>query len=473
MKGILSLSILAWLAAGLNLAAADHWPQFRGPNGSGVSETARPPTVFAPGTNQLWKVSVPSGASSPCVWGDRIFLTGFADGKLLTLCYARTDGKLLWQKAAPADQLEEFHSTEGSPAASTCATDGKTVVSYFGSCGLIAYDFDGKELWQHKLPVAETASGFGTGGSPVLIGGRVIVPRETPGAGSLLAVDLKTGRKAWETARPDVGPGFGTPIAWRNGQADEIVMPGSLKLKGYEAKTGKEAWSLGGVPSFTCTTPVAGEGMLFFAGWSPGKSDGPAPNWDGLSPNFDKNKDNVVTKDEVAGSEMESFFRALDTNRDGKWTREDFDILKEMMSKGENVLVAVKPGAHGEVSEGGVAWKQTRGLPYVPSPLYYQGAIYLVKDGGLASCYDAKTGAVRYQQERLNAIGNYYASPIGADGRLYVASLNGKITVFKAGGTSPEILHQADFKERIAATPAPVSKALYVRTPTALYAFAE
>jgi outer membrane protein assembly factor BamB len=141
------------------------------------------------------------------------------------------------------------------------------------------------------------------------------------------------------------------------------------------------------------------------------------------------------------------------------------------MASGENVLVAVRPGGKGELGESQILWKQTRGLPYVPSPLHYRGHVYLVKDGGMVSCFDAKTGAVAYQQERLNALGNYYASPVAADGRIIVASLDGKVTVFAAGGDAPKILHQADFKERIAATPALAGNNVYIRTPTTLYAF--
>lgn len=451
-------------------AAEAWWPQFRGPNCSGVSDTAKPPAEFGPGKNQLWKVAVPSGVSSPCVWGDRIFLTAFADGKLETHCYARRDGKLLWKRVAPADQIEEFHATEGSPAASTCATDGKTVVSYFGSCGLVAYDFSGNELWQNKLPVIQSPGSFGSGGSPLLAGGVALVNRDQAGPCSLLAVDLKSGKKLWEAPRPDVAPGFGTPILWKNSGADEVVMSGSLKLKAYDLKTGAERWSLAGMPSFTCTTPVAGDGLLFFAGWSPGKEANTMPTWAAMS-QMDKNKDAALTPDEVKGTDMESFFRSLDGNRDGKITKEDMDGLAAIMAKGENVLVAVKPGGKGELSANDVAWKQTRGLPYVSSPLHYRGRVYLVKDGGMASCFDAKTGKVFYQQERLNAIGNYYASPVAADGRVFFASLNGKVTVVEAGGDAPKISHAAEFGERLAATPALVENNIYLRTPTALYAF--
>src|SRR5947207_3279114 len=118
------------------LRAAD-WPQFRGPAGSGVADDQKPPVKFGPKENLAWKVAVPPGASSPIVVGDKIVLTAFEDGKLFTVCYSRTDGKELWRADAKAKKIEEFHATEGSPAASTPASDGKTVVSYFGSCGLV------------------------------------------------------------------------------------------------------------------------------------------------------------------------------------------------------------------------------------------------------------------------------------------------------------------------------------------------
>ncbi|MEW6303300.1 MAG: PQQ-binding-like beta-propeller repeat protein [Verrucomicrobiota bacterium] len=471
MKNIL-FSASLFLTAVNSFAAESWWPQFRGPNCSGVSDTARPPAEFGPGQNQLWKIAVPAGVSSPVVWDNRIFLTALDAGKLEVHCYARKDGKLLWKRAVPVGKLEEYHSTEGSPAASSCTTDGQRVVSYFGSFGLICHDFGGKELWRHPLPVAQTAGGFGTGSSPTLASGLVLLNRDLANGCSLLAVNLKTGKLAWETSRPDVSPSFGSTIVWKNNGADEIVMSGSLKLKAYDLKNGSERWSLAGMPSFTCTTPVVGDGMLFFAGWAPGKGDAPMPSFEQMAGGLDKNKDGAITPDEAKGTQLESFFRAQDTNGDGKLTASDIEAMNSMMARGENLLVAIKSGGLGELNETKVAWKQTRGLPYVPSPLYYRGHIYLVKDGGMVSCYDAKTGQPAYQQERVNAIGGYYASPVAADGRVIVASLNGKVTMFAAGPeAAPKILHQADFKERIAATPALVEKQLYLRTPTALYAF--
>ena len=468
---LISVAVAVVCLAVNSFAAEVWWPQFRGPNCSGVSETAHPPVAFAPGTNQLWKTAVPPGSSSPVVWGDRIFLTAFDSGKLEVQAYSRKDGRQLWKRAVPAAKLEEFHVTEGSPAASSCVTDGRRVVSYFGSYGLICHNFDGKELWRHPLPLADTAGGFGTGGSPTLAGDLVILNRDMKTGSKLLAVKLKTGKLAWEAARPDVNQSYGSSIVWRHDGIDEVVMSGSLKLKGYDLKSGAERWSLGGMPSFTCTTPVVGDGLLFFAGWAPGKGDSPMPTFEQMAAGFDKNKDGAITPDEVKGTPLETFFRAQDLNGDGKLTAEDVEGMKALTSKGQNVLVAVKPGGKGELDQKIIAWKETRGLPYVPSPLYYRGHIYIVKDGGMVSSYDAKSGQAAYQQERLNALGSYYASPVAADGRVIVASLDGKVTVFAAGGTTPQILHRADFKERISATPALVDKQIYVRTPTSLYAF--
>jgi outer membrane protein assembly factor BamB len=321
--------------------------------------------------------------------------------------------------------------------------------------------------------VAQTAGGFGSGCSPTIMDGLVIVNRDQVKNCSLLAVDLRSGKKVWEAARPDVMQSFGTPIFWKNDGADEVVMSGSLKLKGYDLKTGAERWTLDKMPSFTCTTPVLGDGLLFFAGWAPGKDPGSKMSFAQIASAADKNGDGVITLEEAKAAGMEAFFKAMDVNGDGKVTAEDIDMMNANLAKGENVLVAVKPGGHGALTEQQVVWKQTRGLPYVSSPLHYDGRVYLVRDGGLVSCFDAKTGQPYYQQERVDAIGNYYASPVAADGHIYVISLNGRVTVLAAGGESPKVLHHADFGERIAATPALVGKTLYLRTASAMFAFAE
>ena len=194
------------------------------------------------------------------------------------------------------------------------------------------------------------------------------------------------------------------------------------------------------------------------------------PSWDEFYKQYDRDGDGAVAFEEIA-IERRDYWRGLDRNRDGKYTKEDWDLRKVGNARAENVLVAVKPGGSGDISHSHVAWKFRKALPYVPSPLYYNGRIYLVKDGGLMSSLDANTGDPFYAQERLGTTGDYYASPVAADGRIYVVSLPGKLSVIKAGGTKPEVLHQADFGVRILATPALVGERIYLRTATDLWAF--
>lgn len=451
-------------------AAPPAWPGFRGLNSSGVAVEATPPVTISPTNSVLWKVKVPWSPSSPCVWDDQIFLTTFSENELQTRCYHRADGALVWSRGLRPDKLETFHSTENSPAATTPVTDGERVISYFGSFGLICYDRKGTELWRHPLPVALSGGGYGTTASPLIAGNLVVVNRDQDEGSSVLAVELATGKTAWETPRPDAYGSFGTPILWRNNGVEEVITPGSLRLKGYALKTGMEDWMVQGVTAFACTTPVVGDGLLFFAAWCDGKADAPWPTWEKFLEEHDKNKDGVVSLDEFEPASRD-FWRGLDLNRDGKIDKAEWDKIQANIAKGENVLVAVNPGGHGDISQSHVAWKTTRGLPYVASPLYYDGRIYLIKNGGLLSSLEAKTGKPYYVQERLEAPGSYYSSPVAGGGRIYLASTTGKLTVVKAGGEKPEILHQAEFGERIFATSALVEDKLYLRTQSTLYAF--
>lgn len=468
-------TLLSLLSAGLLCGSAElfaqNWPQFRGVNATGVSATAKPPEKFGPDEAVLWRVPVPWSPSSPCVWGDRIFLTTFNDGKLEVRCHSRTDGKLLWAHGIKPDGIEDHHGLDGSPAASTPATDGKHVVSYFGSWGLVCHDFDGKEVWRHPLSLALSGGRFGTGTSPIIVDGVVLLNRDQYQFSSLLALDLATGKKKWETPRPEAAGSFGTPVVWHNNGTDEVVFAGTARLNGYDARTGAERWVLPGVTGMVCTTATVGDGMLYFAAWSPGQADSPRPQWEKFLKDNDKNGDGVVSLDELSAARRD-YIRAWDRNRDGKITPEDFELLRAGDSRADNVLVALKPGGTGDISETHVAWKYRKALPYVSSPLFYEGRIYIVRDGGLMSSIDAKTGEAFYAQERIaGANGNYYSSPVAADGRIIVSSLPGKLSIIKAGGTKPEVLHQVDFGARIFATPALIGNKVYLRTATDLWAF--
>ena len=189
------------LTASTLLAVEPEWPQFRGHGGTGIADDQKPPTQIGPDKNVAWKVAVPPGMSSPVIVGDKLFLTAFEKGKLVTLALSRTDGKELWRKEAAAKKIEAYHKTESSPAASTPATDGERLVVYFGSSGLVCYDLYGNELWKYELPTAETNNDFGTGSSPILADGKVILQRDQAKDSKLICLSLKDGSRVWEVKR--------------------------------------------------------------------------------------------------------------------------------------------------------------------------------------------------------------------------------------------------------------------------------
>ncbi len=466
MKTLLALSLLASMSLH---AGTPNWPRFRGPAGSGVADAEKPPVEFGPEKNVLWQVATPSGASSPCVWGARIFLTAFDGGKLWTLCLDRATGKELWRRDAGAEKIEAFLPKHGSPAASTPATDGERVVVYFGSCGLIAYDFAGKELWRHALPVAETNNDFGSGTSPILADGLAILVRDLKTDSAVLAVDAATGRQVWKTARPAMATGYSTPIVWEHDGVKEVIAPGGLMMKAYDLTSGAERWLVRELPAVNCGSPIASEGMLYFAGWSPAGEDMPMPTFDQLI-GPDPDKDGRLSKAEAENTMMKDFFNSNDTNKDGYISRDEWDAMIGYLKRGKNRLIAVKPGGSGDITDTHIAWQKTKGLPYVPSTLLYRGQLFMVKDGGLASCFDAATGAAKYEQQRLGIDGSFYASPVAADGRIYLINLDGKAATI-AAGDKPEVLWRGDFAERVAATPAIADDTLYVRTESKLFAF--
>lgn len=444
------------------------WPQFRGPSGSGVADDQKPPVKFGPKENLAWKVAVPPGASSPIVVGDKIILTAFENDKLFTICYSRTDGKELWRADAKAKTIEEFHPTEGSPAASTPASDGKNVVVYFGSCGLICYDLDGKEQWNFVLPTAETDGRFGSGVSPVIAGDQVFLVRDVKKDSAVYAIDLATGSQKWKTERPNMITGYATPVVWEDGNRKVLAVAGSKTLMGYDTKTGADVWTVGKLPALSCATPVLSKDTLVYVAWSPGGADFKFPTFDELLKAADQEKLGYITKEGADKTMLKGFFGNQDTNKDGKLTREEWDANGKLMQGGENRAIAVKPGGKGEV-----AWSYTKNLPYVPSALVYRDRVYWMKDGPMMTCLDAKTGKPVYEAERVKAGARYYASPVAANGHIYIAALDGVVAVIQAGEDEPNVVHSVKFAEPVRATPAISHNTLYVRSDKFLYAFAE
>jgi outer membrane protein assembly factor BamB len=456
------------LAGYASAAPGPSWPQFRGLNSSGVAEDDKPPVEFGPGTNLLWKTEVPGGLSSPCVWGDRIFLTAAEDGKLITLAVDRRDGKILWRQGVTADTPRELHK-RNHPAAATPATDGKSVCVYHAGFGLMAYDFDGRELWRKPLPGLYARNGSGT--SPAMLDGRLVLNCDVEeGKSFVAAYEPVTGREIWRTPRPSFISGYTTPMRWQHDGRDDVVVVGSLRVTGYDLREGRERWSIGGTEAVSvCPTPVLGDGQLYVMSRSMSGMKMPAFAFFALG--VDKDADGKISRDEIPRQFIEQgMFGGIDRDQDGFLTEKEWNETIALLDQADYGIFALKPPGGGELTTNSIAWKHRKGVASVSSPLFYLGRVYVVQDGGRVTCFETQGGKKFYEQERLGADGDYYASPVAANGHVYCSSTKGIVTVYEAGDT---LLVKARNKlgEPIYATPAIADDKLYVRTAEHLWAF--
>jgi outer membrane protein assembly factor BamB len=486
MKCFLPSVLPLVLAAPLGAQEAPaRWPQFRGPDGAAVAPDARPlPVHFGPTKNVLWKTALPEGFSSPCIWGDHIFLTAVDSKaqKLQTLCLDRRTGAIRWQRAAPVEKIERVYKVN-SPASATPATDGKRVYVSFGSYGLLCYDFDGKELWRRPLPLPRTR--FGTATSPVVAGELVLLNGQGRDL-HLLAVKAATGETAWAAQGTPFPSEYPAPLLWKSGDATEVVIPGAGGLLAYDLKDGSRRWWIPGLSREPASTPAVGEGLLFVASHLPGGDPDlrmELPDFEELLKKHDKNRDGKLSRQEVprdlrifsrGGKEgvgdirLDQMSWLFDKSGDGHIDRKEWQAM--VSEPFNNTLLAIRPGGRKDVTATHVAWQAKKGVPEVPSPLYYRGRLYMVRNGGVLTCLDAKTGKHVYPQTRLGPGGIYYASPVAGDGKVYLASDSGVVTVLRDGERF-EVLAETDLRETIRATPALVDGKIYLRTAGHLYAF--
>ena len=453
--------------------ADTHWPQFRGEGGLGIG-TGKPPVEFFEEKNMKWQMEVPLGHSSPCIWNDKIALTGLAEGKLVTFCLNRADGRELWRVAAPAEKIEAAHRI-GSPAAPTCCTDGQRLISYFGSFGVIAYDWNGKELWKKPLPAPIVE--FGTSSSPIIADGKVIIVADQDVGSYMIALDVKTGAEVWRVDRREFRRGFSTPLIWRHGGVEELIVCGSLWTRSYDLKDGKQRWSAGGLSRVSNTSPVATEDALIVCGWNVGGDEDDRVEmeaYDSFLAAHDADKNGLLGENEFPAGPLRDRYTIIDADKDGKVTKDEYDTMRAMFAKAENQLCAIKPGGSGDITTTHVTWQQTKHLPYVFTPVVTNGRVFTVKGGGLASAYDVKSGSPIYQAERLEgASGEYYASAVSADGRVYVVSQRGVVSVLDATSDKLNVLARNDLKAPVFASPAIVDGVIYIRTDKKLFAFGQ
>jgi outer membrane protein assembly factor BamB len=468
--GLAWIALLAAMPFAPDVRASD-WPQFRGSNCSGrAAGDTRLPVKIGPNTGVLWKKALPPGHSSPIVVGGRVYLTAVRQKRLLTLALDREDGKVLWEAEAPARMLEQVHRI-GSHAQSTPAADGERVVSFFGSCGLLCYDRDGKLLW-HR-PMGPFKNDFGAGSSPILVGDWVLLSQDHDQGSFLMALDKRTGATIWKTDRSEFLRGYCTPVVWDSAGRKQVVVAGTLRVAGYDLETGKEVWTVRGIARTICMTPVVGEdGRLYVAGWSAGGDAGArieAEPFDTVIKSLDRNGNGKLEASELTTGPIAERFTQVDLDKDGSITRAEYERFRGLFEQGRNVVLAIRSSGKGDVTDSHVVWKNTKQVPFCASPLYLGGLIYTVKDGGFLSCLDGKDGEL-LKRDRLRGSGNYYSSPVAGDGKIYFLDERGRLTVVRAG-RDWRVLASSDFEEDVYATPAVADGRIYLRTVGHLYCF--
>jgi len=431
-KGLPRLLVAICLAA--PLAAQAHWPQWRGPLGTGAAPEADPPTTWSETKNVRLKIELPgSGQGTPIVWGNRIFITtaiafgkrvdpvpdnapGAHDNAAVTqhhefaaLCIDRRDGKVLWQRTLHK-QLPHavFHKT-GTLASASPVTDGEHVFAFFGSYGLYCLDMSGKLLWQKDLGDMQVKHGHGEGGSPALFGDTLVVNWDHEGQSFLVAFDKRTGKERWRVDRDEV-TSWSTPIVVAHGDGHQVIVSGTKRLRGYDLATGKVIWECAGLSHNIVASPVSADGMVY------------------------------------AGSSYEK--------------RRMFAIRLE--------------GAKGDITAtDSVVWRRQRSTPYVPSPLLYGDWLYFLNHyQGFLCCVEAKTGKQPAKPLRLAGMREIYASPVGAGGRVYITDRDGNTVVLSHGGGTPKVLAENRLEDSFSASAAIVGDEIYLRGSRYLYCIA-
>jgi outer membrane protein assembly factor BamB len=422
---------------------AGNWPSFRGVEASGLARNQNLPDRWdvASGEHILWRAAVPGLAhSSPVVWGNRLFVTTavssdpkatfrkglYGDGdastdrsrqRWIVMALDTRTGKPLWERTAfEGEPLNKRH-IKSTYASASPATDGRIVVAWFGSQGIVAYDVNGTLRWKvdigridlgaYDIPSVE----WGPASSPIIWKDLVIVQADTQADSFLLALNAATGETVWKTERDEL-PSWGTPTVAQTSAGPVLVTNASKFIRAYDPRTGKELWRLGGSSKITAPTPISTGDLLIVAS--------------GRGP--------------------------------------------------ERPIFVVKPGAQGDLtlaagktSSDAVVWSKTGRGSYMPTPLALDGLLYVLGNNGVFDAYKLATGEEVYRQ-RLPVVGSgYSASPVAADGKIYLSSEDGDILVV-AAGSEFKVLATNAMGESLMATPAIADGVMYIRGLNTLFA---
>ncbi|MFN2445287.1 MAG: PQQ-binding-like beta-propeller repeat protein [Vicinamibacterales bacterium] len=432
----IALLVLGMSSAGHSVVAPDYdaarfWPQWRGPAASGASALADPPIEWSEIRNIRWKVKVPGrGSGTPVIWGEQLFvLSAVPVGmsaepaheplggvqprrphRYTVMAIDRRSGKTRWERVAREETPHEAsHQDNGTWASSSAITDGEHVIAYFESRGIYAYDLHGTLIWQKDLGDKQMRNEFGEGSTPALHGNHLVIVWDHQGQSFITALDKRDGHELWRVNRDEIDT-WSTPLIVEWGGRHQVVTPAMTKVRSYDLETGALVWEAPGTTMNAIPSPVAGEGMVF----------------------------------------VTSGFR------------------------GNNLKAVRLADAKGDIGgTSAIVWTLDRDTPYVPSPLLYQGILYLLKtNNGLLSAFDAKTGTPYYNLQRLEKAPNVFASPVAAAGRIYIPGRDGTTVVLKHGPRF-EVLAENTLDEGFDASPALVDEEIYLRGSRHLYCIAE
>jgi outer membrane protein assembly factor BamB len=442
MKSSLVASVFCLLVASVSAAAAN-WPQYRGPNASGLDESAALPTTWsvASGENIRWQTPIPGLAhSSPVVWGDRVYvatavsIAGRAELKVglygnidaakdneshqwRLLALDKATGKVLWNSLGHESVPKVARHTKATHCNSTPATDGKRIVAIFGSEGLFCFDVSGKLVWRKDLGAMDSGyfqvptAQWGFASSPIIHEGKVVVLCDVQKDSFLAVFDLADGKELWRTPRKDV-PTWSTPTVVTAGGRTQIAVNGWHHTGGYDFATGKELWKLDGGGDIPVPTPIFGHGLIYFTS---------------------------------AHGRMRPM-RAIRADATGDLTPDESGTLKP-----------------------GVAWNHDRMGNYMQTPILIGDRVYGCSDVGLLSCFDAKTGKVLYSERVSKTSEGYTASPVSDGRHLYITSELGNVLVIPATDAF-SIVAANKLDETCLSTPAISDGTLFFRTREKLVA---
>jgi outer membrane protein assembly factor BamB len=439
LAGIFLVFSSLFFAAGKFSGYEKYWHQWRGPFMTGESPGGDPPLEWSETKNIKWKISIPGkGHASPVIWGDQIFVltavetdkdtkpAGQSESqqpghrgmpinrttkvhKFVIFAVNRHDGKILWERTAKEEAPQEGTHQMGSWASHSPVTDGEHVYAYFGSRGLFCFDMQGNLKWERDFGQLNKRMNFGEGSSPALYGDRIIVNWDHEGQSFIIALDKKTGKDVWKVDREE-RTSWATPLVVENNGKLQVVTSATKLVRSYDFATGELIWECSGMTQNAIPSPMEADGILYVMSGFRGNAL--------LAIDLSKAKGNIVDSDAIV-------------------------------------------------------WKHDKDTPYAPSGLLFDNKLYFLRsNNGILSCFDAKNGKEFYSNQRLEGMGNVFASLVVAKDRIYVVGQKGTMYVIKHGPAF-EVLAKSNLDDNFNASPAIVGSALYLRGYKNLYCVEE